>query len=168
MLPLSIMGGALFVVIYQDCKERSISTWTIPWILATALWYAFSHPFWEVWFLSFNWGFLAIQLLGLTLYFSLKEGKWINITRKYLGLGDILFFIAISPLFSPVQYVFFFIGSLIVTLLMVFLYNHLVRPIPTIPLAASFSCCTIAYMAFLYFLQLSSYNDWVFLVYFYG
>ena len=85
MLPLLIMGIALLVVVQQDCKERTISLWTIPWILITALWYAWVHPFWEAWFLGFNLGFLTIQLLGLTLYFSLKEGKWVNITQKYLG-----------------------------------------------------------------------------------
>lgn len=170
MTPLLILvlGITLAIVIYQDCKDRAISVWTLPVIFGVALWYAITNPFWEQTFLWFNLGFISIQLIGLTLYFSIKHRQWINITQQYLGWGDIWFFFALSPLFSPVQFVFFFIGSLIVTLLIVFLYNQLVRPIPTIPLAAAFSGTTLIYGFFLYFNHLSSYNDWILLAYFYG
>jgi len=168
MLPIIILGIVLGIVIYQDCKDRAINVLTLPVILGMALWYAVEHPLWQWTFLWFNMGFVGVQLLGLTLYFSVKHWQLVNITQKYLGWGDILIFFALSPLFSPIQFIFFFIGSLIVTLLVVFLYHQLVRPLPTIPLAAAFSATTLIYGLVLYFKQLSSYNDWIILAYFYG
>jgi hypothetical protein len=65
-----------------------------------------------------NFAFIALQLLGIVLYFSIKQGRWVNITSSYLGWGDILFFLSITTLFPFVNYIAFYLLSLVVTLLL--------------------------------------------------
>ena len=80
--------------------------------------------------------FIGIQLLLLWLYFSMKNKRFINITHQYLGLGDILFLMAITFYLSPVNYVLFYIGSLIVVLLYTLTQQVLLKKVnPQIPLA---------------------------------
>ena len=58
-----------------------------------------------------------LQLLLLTIYFSMKNKKWVNITKDYLGWGDILFLLTVAFFLSPMNYLFFYVGSLLVVLL---------------------------------------------------
>lgn len=74
---------------------------------------------------ALNIGFIVLQLGMLSIYFSVKNKKWLNIADKYLGWGDILFFICIAFLFSPLNYVAFYIISLVFTILLVFLQKAL-------------------------------------------
>lgn len=156
------------MVVYQDFKDRAISVWTIPSIFLLGLYAAWSSPIWEPWFLYFNLSFVAIQLIGVSLYFSIKHKQWINITEHYLGLGDICFFLAITTLFSPAQFCCFFIGSLILILLVTGIYHWSVQKIKTIPLAGAMSLCWLLYLIALYYYNTSSYNDWSLLQYIYG
>jgi hypothetical protein len=67
--------------------------------------------------------FLSLQLLILSIYFSAKHKKLVNITREYLGWGDILFLLSLVFYLSPGNYVFFYIASLILVLFYVLLIN---------------------------------------------
>jgi hypothetical protein len=60
--------------------------------------------------------FIGMQLVILTLYFSVKNKKWINITSGLLGLGDILFLLSIAVYLSVLNFLFFYITSLIAVL----------------------------------------------------
>ena len=64
----------------------------------------------------FNSGFVAFQLLMMMGYFTLKNRKWTNIINTYIGIGDILFFLILSLAFSPVNFIIFFLGSLLLTI----------------------------------------------------
>jgi hypothetical protein len=163
-----LLSFGFLVIIYQDFKERAISVWTIPFIFFLSLYLAWSNVFWEPWFLLFNLCFIGIQLLGVTVYFSIKHRKWINVTQNYLGLGDVLFFVAIAPLFAPLQFCSFFIGALLLILITTGIYHLSVRKLATIPLAGAMSICWLLYAAFLSYYNLSSYNDWGLLQYIYG
>lgn len=44
---------------------------------------------------------------------SLKNKQFLNPFQNYFGLGDLLFYIAIAPLFLLKDYVFFFILSMV-------------------------------------------------------
>lgn len=166
---LSYLLGLIFLtIIYQDFKERAISAWTIPVMFLLGLYLAYSNSIWEAWFLLFNLSFVGVQLLGVSLYFSIKHQQWINVTQNYLGLGDILFFLAITPLFAPLQFCCFFIVSLIFILLGAGVYHLIINKLKTIPLAGAMSCCWLLYTTFLSYYNLSSYNDWNLLQYIYG
>ena len=60
--------------------------------------------------------FLGFQLMLLWLYFAIKNKRSIDITKEHLGLGDILFLLSIIFYLSPVNYLMFYIGSLIIVL----------------------------------------------------
>lgn len=47
----------------------------------------------------------------------------LNIVDTYLGLGDVLFLIVICTVFSPVNFILFYLLSMIVTLTGVLIYN---------------------------------------------
>ncbi|MDB5124742.1 MAG: hypothetical protein JWP94_2871 [Mucilaginibacter sp.] len=64
----------------------------------------------------FNIGFLMLQLLLVSIYFSAKQSRWINITAGLLGWGDILFLCSIAFYLSFVNFLFFFIISLLCVL----------------------------------------------------
>jgi len=67
--------------------------------------------------LGINFAFLAMQLLAVTIYFSIKNKGWINITKALLGWGDILFLLCLTVCFSILNYLFFYILSLLASLI---------------------------------------------------
>ncbi|MGH1338878.1 MAG: prepilin peptidase [Aureispira sp.] len=163
-----LLGIGFTVIFFQDFRERAISLWTLPWIFLLGSYHAWSNWLWEPWFLLFNGAFVGVQLLGVSLYFSIKHRRWINITKQYLGLGDVLFFLALTPLFAPLQFCCFFLASLLLILLLASLYHWFVKPLKTIPLAGAMSCCWLIYRATLSYYNLSSYDDWSLLKLLYG
>lgn len=163
-----LLGLIFLIITYQDFKERAISAWTIPAIFFGSLYLSWSDDIWQVWFLLFNILFVGIQLLGVSLYFSIKHRAWINVTKDYLGLGDVLFFLAITPLFAPLHFCCFFIGSLLLILIIIGIYHLSIKRLKTIPLAGAMSICLLFYNAFLFYYNLSSYNDWNLVQYIYG
>lgn len=71
--------------------------------------------------------FLTFQLAILWIYFLIKKRKNINLTRDYLGWGDILFLVAIAFYLSPGNYIVFYVMSLIVVLLYTLLKDFVSR-----------------------------------------
>jgi hypothetical protein len=67
--------------------------------------------------LFINLGFLILQLVLLTVYFSIKGKKLINITVQLFGLGDVLFLFSIAFYLSVLNFLFFYITSLAFILL---------------------------------------------------
>lgn len=161
-----VMG--LLVIIVQDIQTRAISWWTIPWVLLTSVYLALQYPFWEWCWLLVNVLFIGVQWLGVSLYFSLKHRRWINITQNYLGVGDGLFFLAITPLFSPLQFCCFFISALLTTLIGVGFYRMTSAPVKTIPLAGAMSLVGLLYYPLLWSQNIAPYDDWILLEFWYG
>lgn len=61
----------------------------------------------------YNAFFFLITLGILIVYMSVKNKRYLNPFQNYFGLGDLLFYIAISPLFELKNYILFFIFSMI-------------------------------------------------------
>lgn len=72
---------------------------------------------------AFNISFILIQFLLVTIYFSIKNNRLINITNGLLGWGDICFIASISFYLSPINFVLFYIVSLIIILIGWLLYS---------------------------------------------
>ncbi|WP_208112289.1 hypothetical protein [Pedobacter metabolipauper] len=69
--------------------------------------------------------FLLVQLFILWIYFLIKHKKPVNIANGYLGWGDILFLLTAAFYLSPVNYVIYYILSLILVLTYVVLKTSL-------------------------------------------
>ena len=64
-----------------------------------------------------NIGFIVVQLIFVSVYFSIKNKRLTNITLQYLGLGDILFLLSISFYLSVLNFLLFYIISLVTILI---------------------------------------------------
>lgn len=130
----------LLFIIYEDFKYRAIH-WI--WLALFTILILVLLPF-NFLNVTFNLFLIGVQLLGVTIYFSLKSRKWINITKDFLGIGDILFFLPLCLLFTPENFIWFFISSLIFTLIG-YLTQQNISPQKnkTIPLAAWMSIALI-------------------------
>jgi hypothetical protein len=57
--------------------------------------------------------FVVIQMVFMTIWFSIKEKRIVNLCKEILGLGDVLFLIVLVFYFSFINYLIFVIGSTI-------------------------------------------------------
>lgn len=128
----------LLSVFYQDIKYRAVYWVLFPIMLILQFFIALTYYSLQLVLLNgmYNLIFIVIQFLLITVYFSLKNKKLINISTNYLGWGDIIFLLVISFSFSPLNYLFFYITSLclIVTVSLIFHFKSKNDPIK-IPLA---------------------------------
>lgn len=111
VLLLLILGA----VVFQDFKSRAID-WYLPFLLMIGFFsYALENSNIPIGdyavIIAINSGFLLVQMLVLTIYFSLKASRWVNIIDKFIGLGDILVLVSFSFIFSPGNFILFFTFS---------------------------------------------------------
>ena len=90
----------------------------------------------------------------LVLYTYVKENT-VSVLNSKIGLGDLLFLFAISPLFHPVFFILFEIVSLLITLIAVVFFQKLNKPIP---LAGYLSLVLITYIIFTIFSPTNLYH----------
>lgn len=109
----------LATVTFQDFKNRAISWFLIPLLfigfIANALLKIEINEL--LTYFGINLLLIITNLLGVTLLISIKEKKIINIIDSYIGLGDILFFLIITVVFSPINFIAFYLGSILITTL---------------------------------------------------
>jgi hypothetical protein len=144
----------LIIIVYQDFKQRSISWWTIPLLLIIGGIQSYFINDWQqgLQFFLVNILFIGFQYLVLTIYFSLKEKRLVQIVNKWIGLGDWLFFIGLATLFSVVHFTMFFIFSIFLILVFfLILKNTILKQVKTIPLAGAMSLVYI--LTWLFFFQ---------------
>jgi hypothetical protein len=97
---------------------------------------------------AINLAFLALQLLLVSLYFSARHKSWVNITRQLLGWGDILFLACIACYLSALNFLLFYMVSLIGALLGWLFWQLLVTPkSKQIPLAGLQSLLLVLFLA---------------------
>ena len=111
---------ALLLIVMQDLKYRSVYWWMFPMVICffTALRFLENSDFSTLWQpVVINIGLVLLQLSLLSVYFSFKYGRIINIINSMLGWGDVLFFISICFYLSVLNFAVFYIGSLFLVLL---------------------------------------------------
>jgi hypothetical protein len=135
ILELSIVVFLVFII-FQDFKSRAIYWFLCPLVFISALIYTyFEFHFFYLKDLLTSTSFLVLQFLLASIYFSIKNRKLINITNSQIGLGDLLFLLSITPLFSISNYIIFYTASLLFSMLFYFFYLLLDKTNRTIPLA---------------------------------
>lgn len=82
----------------------------------------------------YNSFFLLLVLLGLVLYMSIKNKRFLNPFEHYFGLGDLLFYLSITPAFVLKNYILFFIASMLFAVIMQLLFIKKMKN-QTVPLA---------------------------------
>ena len=115
----TIVAVLLIVLIYQDFTQRAVS-WLLLFLLIPCQ-FGLTYLTIGVEELLFNLGInamlLVFQFLLLTVYFSLRSRGLTNIVNKFIGIGDLFFFIFLSMAFSPFNFILFFILSLLLILI---------------------------------------------------
>ncbi|MEL6863598.1 MAG: hypothetical protein AAFP19_04225 [Bacteroidota bacterium] len=146
----------LAAIIYEDFRYRAIHwIWVALLALGAALFFPLHWPS-----VGLNLGFLAIQGILLTLYFSIRQGTWINITHDYLGIGDVVFFLPLCLLFSPVNLILFFVVGLSLSLIGFLGFCWLTRrEIATVPLAGCLAVILIPLLIGTYYFEWSLHRD---------
>ncbi len=119
-LALNILVVLLLItLIYQDFKYRYALWFIFPILIISQFFLSYISIDWEeLWRNTVvNLMLMTLHFLVLTLYFSLRNRKWINIINKYIGIGDVFFFIFLSLAFSPFNFLAFFVFSLLAILI---------------------------------------------------
>jgi hypothetical protein len=110
----------LALIFFQDIRSRSV-LWVLFPVLVVLLMilnFAQHRLFADARYtVLINIGFLSLQFLIVSAYFSIKNGHWINITADLLGWGDILFLLSIAFYLSVLNFLLFYIVSLVGVLL---------------------------------------------------
>lgn len=108
----------LLAIAWQDFKFRAVYWWLFVLLMAglSALTYVETSGSLIKEHLLYNCSFLGVQLLFLTLYFSVKQKRLVNIFADYFGLGDLLFLLSITVYLSFLNYLFFYLFSLLVVI----------------------------------------------------
>lgn len=141
IISISLLG----IVVYQDFKGRSISWFLIPLLIVSFISYGllFIDIYVFSTYFGINLSLILINLLGVTLFISIKEKKLTNIIDSYLGLGDVLFFLVVTTVFSPINFIIFFLGSIFLTTLTYGVIALIKKKQTLIPLAGAMSVMLI-------------------------
>jgi hypothetical protein len=106
----------LLVIACQDWRSRSVYWFLFPLLAVGGCVMSMAQlgaPGVFFRYLSINLGFLVVQLAALQVYFLLRRPKDSGIIDKKLGLGDLLFLAAAGFFFSPLNFIVFYVGSLV-------------------------------------------------------
>jgi hypothetical protein len=108
----------LVAIFIQDIQSRSVYWILFPLlsVLLVALRLSIQSLYEAALCVGINLGFLVFQLILLSAYFSLRQGRWVSLTNGWLGWGDLLFLAACASYLSIFSFVAFYICSLIVVL----------------------------------------------------
>jgi hypothetical protein len=113
MLAPALTIAVLAVIFIQDVRGRAVYWFLFPVRAAALMSIHFDQDSALI-----NMGFILVQLLILTIYFSLKAGRFVNITIQLLGWGDILFLVCVALYFPVTGFLLFYTGSLAGALLL--------------------------------------------------
>ena len=110
----------LLMVFVQDIRSRSVYWVLFPClvILFISLGWLQHRAYIDTWqAVLMNIGFLILQFLLVSAYFSIKSSCWINITKDRLGWGDLLLLLTVAFYLSFFNFLLFYITSLVAVLL---------------------------------------------------
>jgi len=81
-----------------------------------------------------NLVFVMLQYALVTVYFSIRQKKLVNIADQLLGIGDVLFLLVVAFYLSVLNFLFFYIisliGSLAIWMVWQFFSSQKIKEIP--------------------------------------
>jgi len=154
-------------IVLQDYKYRAVSWVLFPLAAISLIFLTLSYlkPFNLTDYFSgiaINCGFVTLQLLFIKLYFSLKSGTIKKIINTKIGLGDILMFYTITVCFSPIYFIFFYIISLSLSVLIIILTKLISANTyieKNVPLAGFMALFLLIFMLINVYLKLNPLDD---------
>ncbi len=156
----------LLIILYQDFRFQAVS-----WIFfligfVLTMWISVKVDYLPDIFLNvvINTLFVLFQLCIIYLFTWIKYKQRKNIFKSVFGFGDLLFLIMIIPLFSPLNFIVFFIASIIFSLLVYSIINWLrIYKKQRVPLAGLQSLFLLVVIISQIFIKFSLYNDYIIL-----
>ena len=133
IIALIILFLSLGAIFWQDNKMRQIHVVLPVVVFLCAFIFIKSFPAKYTVVFS-NLIFLFTSFVALITYMSIKNKKYINPFKNYFGLGDLLFYIAITPLFLLRNYIVFFVCSMIFAIVIQYLFKKYIAQ-DSVPLA---------------------------------
>lgn len=121
-ISLYLSGAILMVMTYQDLKYRAITWWLFPIMLLAPV--LNQHDFNIITCLT-NLGIVTLQFLLTALYFRIKGITLTHLLQQYIGVGDLLFFVALITYFSPLHFIVFFNISILISLVVYQMYLYI-------------------------------------------
>lgn len=109
---LILLFLSLAIIFWQDNKMRHIHV-LLPVIVFLCAYFIVKNFPSKYNIIFHNLIFLCTSFSTLIIYMSIKTKKYINPFKNYFGLGDLLFYIAVSPLFILKNYIVFFVSSML-------------------------------------------------------
>jgi len=165
-LVLVLFGPVLGWIAVQDFKERRIS------LLALILLFVLGTLYAGLWF---EWQEVPVKILGNALFaiiilvsgtLLVKIGRSWESVPTFIGAGDFLFLLAISPMFSFGSFLVFLNTSIILTLILYGLLRLLrsIRQGETVPLAGALAVCLFCFICIDLWIpsDLLVYFEWVY------
>ncbi|MNK23697.1 hypothetical protein D3C87_419950 [compost metagenome] len=136
MVALIAILFSLCGMFFQDIKSRHIHIILPPIVFLGGAYLLLQNLSWNksVEIIAYNLIFLFLTFFILIIYMSLKNRTFQNPFKNYFGLGDLLFYLAVSPLFVLHNYILFFILSMIFSIVLFFIFKKFLKK-DSIPLA---------------------------------
>jgi hypothetical protein len=150
---LFFTGFLLAAITWQDLRSRSVSWLLFPLLAVSGILLAYRETgSWKLLFsyFSMNLGFLILQGLLLKMYFYFRNGKASALINDKIGWGDVLFLLAACCFFSPLNFIFFYVLSLLFSVAVFLAGSHWIRrgsSAVTVPLAGLQAGCLLLFLA---------------------
>lgn len=138
--------------LYTDVKDREIALYTLILLVVTGGFIALKQQslttiglFWIL-----NVVFIGIQYGLLMVYLEIRYKEGRQIFSKWIGLGDLLFFLAISVYYPTNTFVFVYLACLLFSALV---FLSLRKYLKTIPLAGFSALFILLYELYILVIQ---------------
>ena len=142
----------LLFTFFQDMKLRAVYWFIFPILMGLSI--ALKWDEISLLQIAQNLLILLILLSGLFLYLSMKFKQFTNPMNGFFAWGDVLFLIAVSPLFNLYSYLFFFTTGICFVLLLHLTFNMLKMGKKEIPFAGYMAFYLVGILLFFDFYQI--------------
>jgi len=154
----------LGLILFQDFRYQAVPWILFPIGLLISIYISITGGLKSEIFFNYssNLLFIAFQLGIIYLFTWYKNRKRMNIFKSSFGLGDFLFFLMLVPLFSPINFMIFFLSSVLFSLMFYFLLKIIgLYTTEKVPLAGFQSLFLVCLLIVQFIIDFNLYNDFL-------